>query len=98
MVALNVSRSRLVEICRQHRVQELAIFGSAARGTSRPDSDVDVLVEFEPAARIGYVAFARLGHDLEALFGRAVDVVSKRGLNPAIRDQVLAEAEVLFAA
>ncbi len=55
-------------------------------------------LDFEPAARIGFVALSRLTRDLEALFGRHVDVVTKRGLNARIRDRVLADAEVVFAA
>ena len=98
MVELAVSAEQLTELCQRHRVRELSVFGSVARGHARPDSDVDVLVEFEPTARIGFIALSQLTHDLERLLGRPVDVVTKRGLNPRIRDHVLAEAEVVFAA
>jgi hypothetical protein len=98
MVALNVSLDQLAEVCRRHHVRELAVFGSVARGQSHPDSDIDVLVEFEPSARIGFIALSQLTYDLETLLGRRVDVVTKRGLNPRIRERVLAEAEVVFAA
>ena len=98
MIGLPVEAEQVAEVCRRHNVRELAVFGSAARGDARPDSDIDVLIDFEPSARIGFIALSRLNRDLEALFGRRVDVVTKRGLNARIRDSVLAEAEVVFAA
>lgn len=85
-------------LCRRYHVRELALFGSAVRGQVRLDSDLDFLVEFEPEARIGLIAFNGLADDLSALFHKPVDLVSKNGLKDGIRDQVLAEAEVVFAA
>ena len=98
MIGLPVEAKQLADVCRRHHIRELAVFGSAARGDAHPDSDIDVLVEFEPAARIGFIALSRLNRDLETLLGRRVDVVTKRGLNPLIRERVQAEAEVVFAA
>ncbi|MBN2563789.1 MAG: nucleotidyltransferase family protein [Phycisphaerae bacterium] len=98
MISLGIQEHQLADLCRRHRVRELSVFGSVVRGESRSDSDVDVLVEFEPSARIGFIGLSQLSRELETLFGRPVDVVTKRGLNPLIRDHVLAEAEVLFAA
>jgi len=97
MVQMNASASDLATICRQNQVRELAVFGSAARGDSRPESDVDVLVEFQSGAKIGFLAIARLIHALEPVFGRPVDLALKSGLKPSIREAVLREAEVLFA-
>ncbi|MFO0838147.1 MAG: nucleotidyltransferase family protein [Phycisphaerae bacterium] len=98
MIALHASTEQLAVLCRRHHVRELCVFGSVARGDARPDSDVDLLVEFERSARVGFIALARLTRELEELFQRRVDVVTKNGLHPRIRDAVLAEAEVLFAA
>lgn len=98
MTALTMESDRIADVCRRHGVCELSIFGSTARGDARPDSDIDLLVEFDPSARVGFLALARLTHELEELFKRKVDVVTKCGLHPRIRDAVLAEAEVLFAA
>lgn len=98
MSSITVSIETLTALCRRHRVRELAVFGSAARGDARAGSDIDILVEFEPTARIGFLALAQLAQELEQLLGRKVDLVPKDGLKPRIRDAVLREAEVLFAA
>lgn len=79
-------------------MRELALFGSAARGDMRPDSDIDLLVEFLPQAEIGLIDYAGLMLDLGSLLGRKVDLVSKRGLKPLIRPFVLGEARTLYAA
>ena len=62
-----------------------------------PESDVDVLVEFEPEARIGFLAMARAARELSSLFGRKIDLIPKSGLKPRLREPILAAAEVLFA-
>lgn len=85
-------------LCRRYQVRELALFGSAVRGRAGPESDVDLLVEFEPQARVGFLMLARLARELSVLLKRRVDLVPKDGLNPRIRAEVLAQAEVLFAA
>ena len=95
---LETNRERLAEICHKHHVRRLALFGSAVRGEFRPDSDVDVLVEFEPDHRPGMVGLHEFEQDLSALYGgRRVDLVNPKYLNHRIRDRVLAEAEVQFA-
>jgi hypothetical protein len=85
-------------VCRRYGVRELAIFGSALRDEFGVESDVDFLVEFDPQARIGLIAFAGLQEELTNIIGRKVDVVSKKGLKPVIRDAVLASAEIVYAA
>ena len=93
-----IDASKLVELCRRHQVRELSVFGSVARGEMRPDSDVDLLVEFQPQAKVDLVDHAGLMLDLAQLLGRKVDLVSKKALKPRIRDSVLAEARLLYAA
>ncbi|MCX6634482.1 MAG: nucleotidyltransferase family protein [Acidobacteria bacterium] len=93
-----MEESRLAEICRRYQVRELAVFGSAAQGAMRPDSDIDLLVEFLPEAEIGLLEHAGLMLDLAQLLGREVDLVSKRGLKPFIRDSILREARPVYAA
>ena len=65
-------------------VKSISVFGSVVRGDERPDSDVDLLVEFEPDARIGFFAFARLQRRLSELLGRPVDPVTPDALHKAI--------------
>jgi len=93
-----VEDTRLVELCQRYGVRELSVFGSSARGEARPDSDVDLLVEFQPDAQTGLLEYAGLMLDLSDLLGRRVDLVSKNGLKPLIRESVLQEARVLYAA
>lgn len=93
-----VDETRLVELCQRYRVRELSLFGSAARGDMRPDSDLDLLVEFLPESQIDLVEYAGLMIELSNLAGRRVDLVSKKGLKPLIRASVLDEARILYAA
>lgn len=94
----SINASALVELCRKYSVRELSLFGSAARGETRPDSDIDLLVEFLPDAKIDLVDYAGLMLDLSTLIGRKVDLVSKKGLKPLIRASVLKDARLLYAA
>ena len=93
-----VDELSLVELCRRYGVRELSLFGSAARGEMRPESDIDIMVEFEPGVRIGLINFESLIEELEALAGRRVDLVTKRGLKPWVRPQVLKDARLIYAA
>jgi len=89
---------QLSDFCRRHRVQELALFGSALTKDFSSKSDFDLLVTFEAGARIGFLTLARMRIELEELLGRKVDLIPKSGLKPVIRDSVLATARVLYAA
>lgn len=80
---IDVDESTIAQICRRYGVRELSVFGSAARGTMRPDSDIDLLVEFLPEAEPGLLDHAGLMLDLSELLGRKVDLVSKNGLRPS---------------
>ncbi|MBI4904726.1 MAG: nucleotidyltransferase domain-containing protein [Acidobacteria bacterium] len=84
--------------CQRYRVHELSLFGSAARGEMRAESDIDLLVEFLPKAKVDLVEYAGLLLDLSQLLGRRVDLVSKNGLKPLIRASVLEESRLLYAA
>ena len=95
---VRVEGTALSELCRRYEVKELALFGSAVCGEMRPGSDIDLMVEFEPGATIGLIKFESLIEDLESLIGRRVDLVTKRGLKPWIRSQVLSEARIVYAA
>ena len=89
---------KLADFCCRYQVRELALFGSMLRQDHRPDSDVDLLVSFQPAARVTFLTLARMQRELEALLGRKVDLVPKDGLKPVIREHILATARVLYAA
>ncbi len=84
-------------LCQRYRVRELSIFGSALREDFRTDSDIDLLVEFEPEAQIGFVTLSRMQRELSAILNRPVDLVPKRGLKPKIREIVISSAKVLYA-
>lgn len=90
-------RPQIEEICRRYRVRELSLFGSGVGPGFRPDSDLDFLVEFHPAAEIGLIQFGLLQQELEVALGRKVDLVPKAGLKPLIRDSVLRSAEPIYA-
>ena len=94
---LRVPFEELTNFCRRYQVRELALFGSMSREDYRADSDIDLLVSFEPAARVTFLTLARMQRELAALLGRTVDLVPKDGLRPVIRDHVLATARVLYA-
>jgi predicted nucleotidyltransferase len=93
---LSLPEAELAEICRRYGFKELAVFGSVARGEMRPDSDVDLLVEFLPEARPSLWKHAAAQRELAELIGRKVDLVSKKGLNALIRDEVLAQAQTIY--
>jgi len=89
--------AQVAEFCRRNRIRWLALFGSVLSDDFGPDSDVDVLVEFEPEARVGMMALSRMQRELSALFVRPVDFVPKNGLKRRIRNSVLASAQVIYA-
>ena len=94
---ITARRDTIAELCRRYHVRELSLFGSALRSDFRAESDLDLLVEFEPGARTGLLTLAALGRELGDLLERNVDLVPKLGLKPSIRGDVLARAEVVFA-
>jgi len=95
---LHVDRERLAAVCREYHIRKLAVFGSALRDDFGPESDVDVLVEFEPGSRPGMLGLHELEQQLSAVFGgHKIDMVNPRYINRRIRDRVLNEAEVQFA-
>jgi predicted nucleotidyltransferase len=96
--SIELDDRRLKELCRRYGVRELSLFGSAARGEARPNSDLDLLVEFLPEAEPGLLDHAGLMLDLAALLGRKVDLVSKNALKPLIRDSILQDSRRLYAA
>lgn len=85
----------LESLCRKYHVRKLSLFGSVLRENFAPDSDVDVLVEFEPGRTPGF-GFASLQRELTVLFGREVDLHTSRSLSHYFRDEVLRESKALY--
>lgn len=94
---LAVTAVQIADFCRKHHIRWLAVFGSVLRDDFGPDSDVDVLVEFEPGHVPG-LAFFSMADELEEMLGRRVDFITKNSLSRWIRARVLAEAKVLYDA
>ena len=97
-IKIDLPQEAIVEICKRYQVRELSVFGSAVRDDFTDQSDIDILVEFQPDAKIGFLAFIGMQMELSELLKRKVDLVSKRGLNPIIRDEVINSSKVLYAA
>jgi predicted nucleotidyltransferase len=93
---IDIPMDEIKKLCAKYQVKELALFGSVLRPDFRDDSDIDVLVEFEPDAQIGLMAFTGLMFDLSDLLHRKVDLVPKDGLKPLIRRPVLESAQVIY--
>ena len=94
-----MNKQKLIEKIKANRdlleefsVKSVSIFGSVARDKDRSDSDIDILVEFDPDARIGFFAFARLQRRLSDILGRPVDLVTPDALHKAMKNRILEEA------
>ena len=93
---VNFDQDRLADLCQKHGATRLRLFGSAARGEERPDSDIDIIVDFE--GPVGFLKLIRFENALSEFFGRPVDLLTEPGLSPFIRDSVIASASVIFDA
>ncbi len=92
-------REILAEVCRRHHIRRLSLFGSVLAGTDRPDSDVDLLVEFEPGKAPGLMGLAGIEAELSALLARRhVDLRTPNDLSPYFRNEVAREAVVVWQA
>ena len=93
-VKINIPKDKITEFCRRNRIQRLALFGSVLRDDFGPESDVDVLVEFEPDARVGFFELYDMEQELARLLGgRKVDLNTSKSLSKYFRDEVMQEAE-----
>jgi uncharacterized protein len=98
-MAFPIDSNQITDFCRRWRITEFALFGSAVRDDFRPESDVDVLVTFEPDAPWTLWDLSRMRMELEEIFGREVDLVEKKALrNPFRRQAILANQRVIYAA
>jgi len=98
MKRLLVDQDRLAQLCQRHFIRRLSLFGSVLAGADHPDSDVDLLVEFEPGKEPGLLGLASIEAELSALLGgRAVDLRTAQDLSRHFRDEVARRAEVQYA-
>lgn len=94
---IDIDLEAIAAFCRKHHIQKLALFGSVLRDDFRPDSDVDVLVTFEPDHTPGFIRLSSMERELSGILnGREVDFVTKEFLHPLIRKQVLPYTVTLY--
>ena len=93
-----INREHLADFCRKHHIRKLALFGSVLRQDFRPDSDVDVLVEFEPDHSVGLIRLAGMELELSQLFRRKADLRTPQDLSRYFRQEVIDHAAVQYAA
>jgi len=94
---IGIPKENITDFCRKHRIRKLAFFGSVLREDFTPESDVDVLVEFETGAQVGFFELFDMEQELSRLLGgRKVDMNTPNSLSKYFRDEVLREAEVLY--
>ena len=96
-VRIDIPKEKIINFCQKHHILKLALFGSVLREDFRPDSDVDVLVEFAPECVPG-LAFFTMEAELSEILGRRVDLNTPGFLSRYFRDEVLGEAEVQYVA
>ncbi len=96
---IRVPKEKLATFCQRHHIRKLAFFGSVLRDDFTPESDIDVLVEFEPGARVGLFDLYDMEQELSRLLGgKKVDMNTPRSLSKYFREEVLTQAEAYYAA
>ena len=95
---ITIDHERVSEFCRRSRIRRLSFFGSVLRDDFGDQSDIDVLVEFEPEAIVGYLSMTRMEQELSDLSGRRVDMRTPDELSSYFRDQVVAGAQAEYVA
>ena len=96
-VCVDLPQDRIRDYCANQPIQRLSVFGSAVRNELTPESDIDLLVEYEPDAPVGYFSMARHMRELSEIVGRTVDLATPNSLSRYIRQDVLASARLIYA-
>lgn len=96
--SVSIPRKEIEHFCRKYHIRKLSLFGSILRDDFKPDSDVDVLIEFEPGFRVGLIGLAGMEIELGTILGRKVDLNTPGFLSPYFRESVLASAVVQYDA
>lgn len=94
---IELPKEKIAEFCKRNHIRKLLLFGSVLHGDFRPDSDIDLLVEFDPAHIPGFFKLAHMERDLSELMGKKVDLRTPQELSRYFRDKVISEAEVQYA-
>ena len=95
---IDIDADTIADFCRRNGIRRLSLFGSILRDDFRPESDIDVLVEFEPDERVGLFRLTGMEIELGAILGRKVDLNTEGFLSPYFRDRVLSEAALQYVA
>jgi predicted nucleotidyltransferase len=96
---IEIPKSEIAEFCQRHHIRKLSLYGSVLRDEFSPESDIDVLVEFEPGRKPGFFGLSRAELELsELLGGRKVDLRTPQDLSPYFRQDVIDSAQVQYAA
>lgn len=93
---INITTKQIADFCKNNYIKKLALYGSVLGDNYRQDSDIDILVDLEPKAPVGFLEMARMEIELSEMIGRKVDLRTPRELSKYFRDKVVAEAEVLY--
>ncbi|WP_017716379.1 nucleotidyltransferase family protein [Kamptonema formosum] len=93
---IHIPHDRIAEFCRRNHISKLSLFGSVLRSDFRPDSDVDMLVEFEPGQKVGFFKLAGMEIELTEMLGRKVDLRTPGELSRYFRQKVLDSAQVIY--
>lgn len=101
IIAIDLSLEKIAEFCHRWQVTELALFGSVLRDDFRPDSDIDVMVQFHLEAHPTFSALDKMEAELETIFDREVDLITRQGIetsrNYLRRQEILSSAQVIYA-
>ena len=93
---IEIPKAKIAEFCKRHHIRKLSLFGSVLRDDFRPDSDIDILVEFEDGAKVGLFDVAAMELELSDVMGRKVDIRTPAELSRYFRDDVLNRAELQY--
>lgn len=93
---ITMHKDQIAAFCERNRIRKLSFFGSVLREDFAPRSDVDVLVEFDASARVGFITLAGMESELSQILGRKAEIHTVNGLNPLFRDAVLKQAQIEY--
>jgi predicted nucleotidyltransferase len=95
---IKIPEKKIKDFCQRYQVRRMALFGSVLRDDFHANSDIDVLVVFNPSAHITFITLGKMRRELSGIFQRPVDLVPQEGLKPAIRETVISSAREVYAA